>query len=423
MKELLLNKKTYRVVFVLTILAGVFATYWLEQRLWKNFTVSNGVEMLALYVGPFCSLFLVAYRSLIEKLSLLVTVGLAVGCCLLIQLPLYDKVFESFAYVIPSDGHLYKEAATYMFRNHTFCSYDGAIVNSKIGNHYLYQPGYKYYLAALLFLTNGDINRSIQWIGQYLIVITLAVYIFRVVSLNWTKSRIIIALLYVLLIVPALIKNMLMGITEWLAVLLLISFFICWTKRKLEWAYLFLGLTVFVRQNLLPLALFITIIDWISYKRMKPVLILAILLCLPWLHNWYYAGVFRYFADYSWWAERWGISAEEYFYESMILPHGRVYLQYIGIDRHDYSLANSFIGYLFIPFALVLFSLTFIQIARKEKLLFWFYGAVLFLLFLPTIAYNGSSCFPRFQLLNYTAFLMLGIVILERFNRRLSSHE
>nr|MCU0386068.1 hypothetical protein [Flavihumibacter sp.] len=331
MKEILLNNRTFWVFSVLTVIAGFLATTWLEEKLWQSYTVSNGIEMLALYVGPFFSLCLVAYRSCIKKMSALQTLVLAVSCCLLIQIPLHDKVFESFAYVNPSDSHLYKEAATYMYSHNTLCSYDGVILNTQIGNHYLYQPGYKYYLTALLYLTNGEINRSIQWVGQYLILITISFYIFRIVSLNWDKRKTSIALLYGLLIVPALIKNMLMGITEWLAVLLLISFFVLWTKRKLEWAYLFLGLAVFVRQNLLPLALLITVIDWISYKKTAPLVILAILLSLPWIHNLYYAGVFRYFADYSWWAERWGISAEQYFYESMILPHGKVYLQYLGI--------------------------------------------------------------------------------------------
>lgn len=417
MKEILLNNRTFWVFSVLTVFAGFHATAWLEEKLWQDFSISNGEEMLSFYVAPFLSLFLVAYRSFINKLSFVRTLGFSIACCLIIQLPLYDKIFEPFDYLNPSDSHLYKEAAIYMYKDRTFCSYDGNLLNTKLGNHYLYQPGYKYYLTALLFFTKGQINRSIQWVGLYLIVISITIYIFRVVSLNWNKTKIALAVIYGLIIVPALIKNMLMGVTEWLSVLLLILFYILWSKQKLEWAYVFLGLSVFVRQNLLPLALLIAALDWYSYKRIGPIIILGLLLSIPWVHNWYYAGEFRYFADYSWWAERWGISAEEYFYQTMIHPHGKVYLQYFGVDRHDYSMANSFIGYLFIPFALIIFSWTFYTIWKQEKYIFWPYAMVLFLLFLPTISYNGSSGFPRFQLLNYTAFLLLAVVILGRANR------
>lgn len=413
MNKIIKNTWVYGCLVFFLIMIATGITYYLENRLWKDFSISNGEEMLAIYVGPFISLVLLSLLVLQFKLRIWQAISFAVITWVVIQLPLLDKVFETFSYPSHGDSFLYEQAARYMYQNGTLCSYDSQIIHTQIGDHYLYQPGYKYYLALLMNFTGGEINRSIQWTGLFLIVLVLAIYIWQIATTQWGSIQKILALVFGISIIPALIKNMLMGVTEWLAVLLMFLFFICWQRQRLGWAYLFLGFVVFVRQNLLPFALLIVLIDWMEHRKPLPILIFAMILSLPLIHNLYYAGVFRYFADYSWWAERWGITPGEYFYQSMIYPHGKVYLQYLAIDRHDYSLANSFIGFIFIPFSLVLFFILLRKVYKKNAYLFWVYLAVVFLLFLPTISYNGSSGFPRFQMMNFTAFLMLAMVILE----------
>ncbi|ULQ55714.1 hypothetical protein KJS94_13780 [Flavihumibacter rivuli] len=396
------------------ILPSMGLTYVLDRWLWKDFKISNGEEMLAFYVGPMTAVLLAFCLSYFGKMSTSRVMIAGLVACLAIQLPLFHHIPEVYDYVSGTDSHLYQRAANYMYEHKTLCSYDGHLLGTNIGNHYLYQPGYKYYLAALLFLTDGQLFRVIQFIGELFILMTMISLVCTLRKEREIPGGPVLVSLFFIGMVPSLLKSMLMGLTEWLAILMMILSFLTYHRRWYGACLVFLGLAAFVRQTFVPVALVSSFFVFPVMEKNKGwnALAFSLVLCLPFLHNYFFAGKLVYFADYSWWAERMSMTPKEYFWFSMVEPYELVFLQYFGIDVGFFSITNEIMSLLFIPLGWVVLWKMGKALLQHETLVFWGWLFLAALLVMPSLAYNGTACFPRFQMFNFSALIFLSLYLI-----------
>lgn len=334
------------------------------------------------------------------------------GRVALMMAPLWQHIHEVFQYPPNTDSSIYARAADFMVSEQSLSSYDSRILGTGSGDHYLYQPGYKYYLAGMLWLSGGQINRTIQFTGGFIIVLVL-VCALRKVRLRAGDNAFPLFLFFIG-IIPVMTRSMLMGLTEWLAILFFLAAYVCADRHRAA-SLVLLGLAVFVRQTFLPVALLASI-PIIFEARQKTILVTVFLLSLsiPLWHNVVYVDSWRYFADYSWWADLMGMEQQEFFFFSMIVPYKFVFFQYVGIDIDNFILTSFLMGLMFIPSGWHLLFRLGKEIARGSR--FWLAGVagVMLLLLIFSLAYNGSAWFPRFQLFNFTAFIFLYLIGRER---------
>lgn len=106
-----------------------------------------------------------------------------------------------------------------MINNRTLWGGD-SLFFPEVGNHYVTQPGYRYFILAELFLFR-DLYRIVSSIniGFYTIVVF---YFQKVIQQIVIDRNLLISLLSLLLLfAPYAIKNLLMGLPEWLTVIML----------------------------------------------------------------------------------------------------------------------------------------------------------------------------------------------------------
>jgi hypothetical protein len=257
----------------------------------------------------------------------------------------------------------------------------------------------------MLWLAGGEFIRLIQFAGIFLIVMALTSAI--TISSQMTSNLSVLLSIFFLAITPVMIRNMLMGLTEWLAIVLML-FAVAVQHKNLAISLLLLGLAVFVRQTFLPVALVAVLPLTITTKRnVIPLLMFLSILSLPLWHNVHYAGTWRYFADYSWWADLMGMDQRSFFLFSMVIPYQWVFLQYLGIDLGFFHPVSFVMGIMFIPLGWYLVIKIGKEMLNTSRLWFLLSLGALMLLVWPSLAYNGTAWFPRFQLFNFTSFLFL----------------
>lgn len=190
-----------------------------------------------------------------------------------------------------------------------------------------------------------------------------------------------------------------MGMSEWLtAVLLMLACYLYTIRKNTSLAIVVLGLVPFFRQNLL-----ITIIRlavWIlmyNRQRLKLLILFLIPLCLPLYHNLYYAGEWRFLVhlfptplinkNYS----------TGFDFHILIYNLSRLF----GFETTKATVTFSFIAFLFMPYAIVLYFILLRTIKNnKWKLLFC---AVTLCGILPGL-YLGRDYYPRFE---YTSVVLV----------------
>jgi hypothetical protein len=390
--------------FLATTLVGVI-TSLLTFDLLDGYQFDAGRNMLGVYFPPILTLIYISVSGFRFGFNKRLLFKCLLTYCIQISpfIPLFTQIVTPQPF---DDFSRYYLFAKNMLDNGTLYGSDRLYFKNVPGKHYIIQPGYRYFVLLELFLFK-HLYRFIYFIniGLYL----LSVFHFqKVVCHVIQRKKLQLALLLLLLLFsPYAIKNLLMGIPEWLTVILL--FWTCYfyiIHRNEYLAALCLGLVPFFRQNLFItiVLLFLVLLFYNRYKLRTALLFFTILL-LPLYHNLYYGGQWRFFVEVfslPFLSTKDGVSVINTRFIIKNIIH------YFGFSLGYKKVIFSPIGALFLPYATVLFFILLTNITSiKSKLVYILCTASA----VVPIIFLGTDYYPRFEFINVvimiTTFLLL----------------
>jgi len=216
-------------------------------------------------------------------------------------------------------------------------------------------------------------------------------------------------LLFFVLSSPFVVKNILMGLTEWSTITVFIFFCCAYLKNKKILAVCLLALIPFIRQNLLITSLLIffwLLTQWPNWWKYAVCFLL--LLLLPVYHNLYYAGEWKFLATYYNQGDYLVLEPGSSLFLKIIKTFLYKFLSYLGISWATKNLWANAISVLCIPFGTYLYFRCIQQLKGKNRQLFL---AVTLSAILPTLILGGNAYYPRFEWTNLMiAFLFYGLL-------------
>ena len=390
----------------LFLAAGGFISSCLTLHLLYGFPYNSGKQMVGVFIPPFlCTLYMIlpAFISRMEPVGIIRTIALY-GIQMLPFAPLLFQVFEPTP---EDDFSRYVLYARNMVSHHTLWGGD-RLYFPTAGLHYVTQPGYRYWVAAELLLFR-NLNRITQFfnIGLYLSGISCFLQVIRHALVAPPLRKWLMLLVW--LFTPYAVKNLLMGLPEWLtALLMMMSMYLYGVRKREGLAMFLLALIPFFRQNLLITSLLIAV--WILMHSARKARLAACFfpaLLLPVYHNLYYAHEWRFFVDifqmpFLRYASN---SGRPQGIDLQIIWINL--LHYTGIDSGE-RIVFSWIAFFFISAAVYLYFICFkILSSRQQKV---FFLLVTLSAVLPALIL-GTAYYPRFEFVNVVvmmvAFLLL----------------
>lgn len=287
------------ILFAAILFTGIVCSFFLRSYL-ASLPYQSGEQALGLFIPPFLTAIYFSVigtekgfsKKLLLKSVLLFVLQIA---------PFGNLLFKETAPNPGEDFDRYFQYAEYMVANKTLAGGD-QLFYKDYGLSYITQPGLRYLIAGEL-LAFGKLYRFVSVL--HILVFISSLFLFLNALQQLTASNKIMALLSLLFVltVPFATKNILMGMPEWLTVMLLmlsVYFFVC--RKNMTAAIILLALVPFIRQNILPPVLLFLLfyLRDSRHKLMLTILFLAVLL-LPLYHNLYYAGEFRFFTSIDHW--------------------------------------------------------------------------------------------------------------------------
>ena len=401
-------KNTYWIVgTVVWVVLGLLATVYFKGDL-EEYKLNSGTQTISFFIAPFFACGFFAFVGLYKRPGY-IHILISLFLMMLIYVPILNIWNHEYDLSHKSDNFLYYRAAKYMLQHASLNSRDDLLLDVEAGKQYLYQPGFKYYLALLLSTTNGILTRQIQFIGIFLFTICNLLVLYKIAISNFPTRIRTIAILFFWLMMPAVINNIMDGLSEGVFICFLLLFFFFYLNRNFIIAGCFLGLAVFLRQYFLIAAIPIFLLMLIkSPDKVWTCLAFAATLLIPVYHNYYYANEFRFFADYSWMPEKYGY-VKDWIYDGMIRPYKLTFLYYFGIA--DVAPRILLLGFLFIPLGLYLLILGLRNCWEMHPILGILFFGVAIALIWPSISYAGFAGYPRFQLVNYSSLIILYFVM------------
>lgn len=387
--------------FVLVFLALLF-----YAPLANDFPYSNGKALLAFYIPLPVVIGLTLYFFLYKQWNWRV-MGVMIGLFLLWLLPFASMWGQTYQYLPQDDGYRYHIMAQHIAETNRLWGADDLVFGT---DHkvYLFQPGYRYYVAGWIKIMGAE-NRLFQCWNMLLYLMALLVFLsgFRK---QYSGTRIEKGfLLFILLSSPFVVKLILMGLSEWLLISLCLLAAGALLRKKTNWAVVALALIPFVRQNLVLTSLLLMIWLWFQQRiTIKSILLYVLILMLPLYHNLYYADTWKWLSTYP----------SSYGYLTLY-PADSVLLQWvktIGVKLMAYSGVHLLQGFqsgvlialLFIPLGTMLYVLMWRTLKQGDRL--WF-GIISLAAILPTLVLGGQSYYPRFEWVNlYTAALVFVLI-------------
>lgn len=386
------EKQVYYVLCVLGLVSGIVGAFVLH-----NFSFNFGKPLVGVFVAPILTVSYLVYCGFRET-SFDLRIFKRFVLLFFIQVVPFVPIFLQVYEPTPGDDlSRYLLFAENMLENNTLWGGDQLYFNDA-GLHYVIQPGYRYYLYFELLLF-GKLSRAVQFFDILVLLVSMYHFTSAVVKGVADKRVRLMILSLLLLMLPALVKNLLLGLPEWLTGVILMwccYFFV--VRKNVLIAVFFLGLAPFFRQNLLVgcvlLALFILVTN---RAKLLTLAVFILPLLLPLYHNVYYAKEWRLLVDVfrlpflTYQEPHAVVTGVNY---QMILSN---LLHYVGLDRMNGSFMFSLIGFLFLPFSVFLFfkmTTTF-----SNRLVRLFFIVTVLSVALPVV-FLGSAYYPRFELMN-----------------------
>jgi hypothetical protein len=377
-----------------------------------DYKYNFGRNVIGLFIPPFLALvYLTAYSFYFRLNKLFLIKALILYLILIIPFtPIFLQVFQPTPHDDFSRYYLY---AQNMVDNHTLWGGDKLFFPDE-GNYYVTQPGYRYFIAFELLLFR-KLYRFVSFINIGCLIVGfyyLLKLIQEVVYQKWLQRSL---LFLVLLFTPYAVKNLLMGLPEWLTVLLLVTaVYLFLIRKKYFSAMVILGLVPFFRQNLLFTVLLLALVLlYYVPQKFKLLLCFLIPLFLPLYHNLYFAHEWRFFVrifelpflDSS--PAKTGLSKLDF---SIVVNN---LIHYLGLDIINGKVHIIPIAILFLPFSLVLY----IVLLNKLVLLNWrlVFITITMSAIVPAI-FLGTAYFPRFEFVNIAVALITFLILYDRIS-------
>jgi hypothetical protein len=288
-----------RIIFTLFAFVGATTSLILRPHL-NDFRYQFGIETIGFFVPPFLTgsyMAICGFRNGFSKKLLFTTILIF----LLQIVPFGGTLFQA---ILPNPGEDFARNFAYaqnMITQRTLWGGD-KIAYPDEGYAFITQPGHRYFIAFELIIFK-DLYRFVGLINILIFIVSLFFFMKSIV-LTLGKSLFTGVLLFFLaMTVPYAVKNILMGLNEWLMVILLmLGIYFQKVRKSVILAIIFLALVPFVRQNTLPSVILIA--GWIvvgSKNKLLVAVFFLVILMLPLYHNLYYAGEWRFFASIHQW--------------------------------------------------------------------------------------------------------------------------
>ncbi len=393
-------------LFIVCLVTGLVIIYF-TLPMAEGYKFSNGKELIAFYIPlPVSMSYLIysAWKPPLTRKTILYSLLLF----LLLIIPFYSFLLDTYEHYSRDDGFRYRIMANNIAQNKTLWGSDDLVYNTS-RKVYLFQPGYRYWLAIWIGIF-GEEKRLFQFVNMLLYFSSIAMLL-SCIQTKLKKGFIEKGvLLFFALSSPFVVKNILMGLTEWLTITLLILF--CWAylKNKKILAICLLALVPFIRQNLLIASLLIffwILTQWPNWWKYAVCYLLLFL--LPVYHNLYYAGEWKFLSTY-YSKEGWLVlESGGSLFSQIIKTFLYKLLSYTGIGWSTKNFWANAVSVLCIPFGTYLYFRCFQQLKGKSRLLFL---AVTLSAILPTLILGGNAYYPRFEWTNLMiAFLFYGLLV------------
>ncbi len=267
--------------------------------------------------------------------------------------------------------------------------------------HFVDQPGYRYFLAGMIWLCGGE-NRILQLATLLVLLASLAIGVSSLKRLESPLAR--FTTLILLLAAPYAAKNAVQGLSEWLAVSLAILYTTALMRDRHVMAITLLALLPFIRQNLLLVAPALAVLQIAATRRYSLAIPFLLVFLLPLYHNLYYAGEMKLLVDNK--GSTLDLSAPLYstITDAVRMVAGKL-ITYGGIPVEHVDLHTIAAALLFAPASLLgmLYFVLYRPVSPP-----WLCLGILALLVGPTLFFGGHAYFPRFVYTNYlVGFLSL----------------
>ena len=386
------NRRTELGMFVFFALVGVGNSIYFFPRL-DGYPYYFGSNLAGLFLPVFLSVIyctITGFQYKADKLLLLKTLILY-----FVQItpfiPLFLQVFGTKMF--GDDFERYYTYARYMIEHHTLYGAD-RLGYPGMGDSYLTQPGYRYFVAAELLLFR-ELYRFVQFLNLALLITASFFFIKTIKAAVANRKTQLIIFILLILLTPYATKNTLMGLSEWLTMVLLVLMAYFYIIRQQAAAAIILaGFVPFFRQNLLfPVALLVLLM--MRNRPKKGWLLLGFLLplFLPLYHNLYFAGEWRFFVPVHYTpfinpAYPLGYNFEVLFFNLLRL---------FGFDTMAGNVRPDALALVFLPYFLFLYGYLLIQLPSSGWR--WLFVFLALIATLPGLTL-GKDYYPRFEFLS-----------------------
>jgi len=406
----LMNKTSFRnTSFLILFIVGSFLVLFFSPQL-KNTNLQFGNQTISLFFPPLIAVLFLTLNGIWSgynfKLLLLTIILFAAQI-----FPLQNLLLNAIEPTKDDDFEKTLTFAKNIIQNKTLWGGD-QLIFKEAGKSYVMQPGFRYFVAMELLVFKG-LYRFVGIINVLLFVSSLFFLQKTIDHIVNNRGVKILLFLLIFLSVPYATKNILMGLSEWLAILFLIfSVYFFFYRENRFLALVFLALVPFIRQNILPAVFFILLFFYLLKPIKISYLILFLLLLLtPLYHNLYYAGEWRFLTSVFEWPfllyEKKTVSNEiagfSFFHVANNLLH------YIGLDYKNKTPLFMIESCVFLWFFLFLY----VYLKRTFKLLkskYSFYTITGFFIILPGV-FLATDYPPRFEFVNVYLIIAMFLIL------------
>ena len=391
--------------FFLFALCGILGIQ-LTIRPLPNNSFALGKEMISMFIPFLMSMTYLIVLCVIKSLTFR-TLLLVFSLFVVLVLPFKGVLGDPIEYHKKDDAFIYSLTAKNMVEAQTLWCGDGLLTGNENVRHFTRQPGYRYYVAMWILLF-GTEQRLFQFINMGIYVVCMALLLHKSLHTNLDTRILSGTLAFLFLSAPFAAKMILMGIAEWLALVLLMFGTIFFVQKKYAYSAVFFALAPFMRQNLLIVsALFFIILLLHSNKKILLSLWYFMLILLPLWHNIYYGHALRFFADYGRTEKLMLFSHPD---SSMFLTTIKNVLYhlslYSGIDYRS-DLHTNLVAVTFIPFGTLLVVYMGKRLGGILRYAFW---CLISFAVAPTLFF-GWAYYPRFEFVNLFVAVLSYIIL------------
>ena len=392
-------------LYIVLLVLGAL-TIWLLKPLLQLTDAAADRNVVALFVPFGCAAVLMLWASMRNEWSRWVAASILIMFVLL-SFIFHGFFFEPIWHFHFDDPGRYSTYAHLILSSKTLWGGDAVGSMGIDSAVYVDQPGYRYFLAAMIGLLGGE-HRLLQLtnMGLYLVAVTTFL-----VGISPVEKKVSIPIaVFFAASLPYAANNILEGLSEWFAVSLVLFAMSTMMRRQYCWTILFIGLVAFVRQNYILFCSVFILIIIISEKQVGRKIGLGLLACLlislPVIHNSIFGDEIRFFALNRGTLIHWDRDFDEVFFQvaSVVWWKLKTYFGY-------WSSADSVRTLLALMFAplgsvLILYLLFIIKGINR-----WLYFLMITVVPGPTMLY-GWGYFPRFVFANQAILLSVAPLIL-----------